>query len=555
MRYLPFKLEPGHLATPLKTRAQLLSTIRQRSRKPRELGFRKVSSNSPERFRSWKIGPDDPLDSGFRFIRKHLVRPPTSRQLNESPGPRLRKISSASSPPPLPPEEGGTQFGSNRSNDRASIPSHRPETLIQAGKLLDHGRPVVSPILARDACRCSKCIDPSDRQRQFSYANIPTNISFRDITHVPGKNDTLVRWLHDAEPHEPGDPSIFTEATIANLKNEFRNRTRWAVYDRPQKLWDAESFRRETTRIEFNDYMNDRPSLAAAVHLLWRDGLVFIDGVPESESSVAAIVNRIGPLMQTFYGPTWDVRSVPNAKNVAYTSKYLGFHMDLLYMRDPPGFQFLHYVHNSSEGGESRFADTFRAVDTLYTENKAHVHTLTHNEVRYEYDNDGFFYSDSKPTILRRSKLNLPSRNPIGAVHPTLMREVGHVFWSPPFVGNLSPHLGHEQLVKFVTASKAFADILERPENVVEEKMDSGTCVIFDNLRIVHARNAFDLNSGRRWLRGAYLNRQDFISKAVSLMPDMPVVRNVPVDPPQEYSNQPFNEGGQSTPYQVFHVD
>ena len=79
-------------------------------------------------------------------------------------------------------------------------------------------------------------------------------------------------------------------------------------------------------------------ALAEALQLLWRDGLVFVDGVPESEASVSQIVNRIGPLMNTFYGPTWDVRSVPDAKNVAYTAKYLGFHMDLLYMREPPAF-------------------------------------------------------------------------------------------------------------------------------------------------------------------------------------------------------------------------
>jgi hypothetical protein len=94
-------------------------------------------------------------------------------------------------------------------------------------------------------------------------------------------------------------------------------------------------------------------------------------------------------------------------------------------------------------------------------------------------------------------------------------------------VGNLPPRLPHHRLAEFVEASKAFADTLERPENVVEEKMDSGTCVIFDNLRIVHARNSFDLNSGKRWLRGAYLNRQDFVSKAVSVMDSMPMHRFV----------------------------
>lgn len=59
-------------------------------------------------------------------------------------------------------------------------------------------------------------------------------------------------------------------------------------------------------------------------------GLVLIDGVPELETSVERIGERIGPLRDTFYGRTWDVKDKPNAENVAYTSKHLGLHMDLL---------------------------------------------------------------------------------------------------------------------------------------------------------------------------------------------------------------------------------
>lgn len=262
--------------------------------------------------------------------------------------------------------------------------------------------------------------------------------------------------------------------------------------------------------------------LARSLHLLWRDGLVFIDQVPESEESVRTIVERMGPLQNTFYGPTWNVRSVPQAKNVAYTSKYLGFHMDLLYMRDPPGLQFLHCIHNSCTGGESRFADTFKAVDELYSQadGPEMVQTLITHRVRYEYDNDNFFYSDAKPTI--QVSAETPRDTVLLAQNPDLMRRVEHVFWSPPFVGNIDSSQPHGELVKFIRASKAFSDILENPDNVVEEKMDSGTCVIFDNQRIVHARNEFDANSGKRFLKGAYLAHQDFESKAVSLQGLMP---------------------------------
>ncbi|EXJ58442.1 hypothetical protein A1O7_05867 [Cladophialophora yegresii CBS 114405] len=393
--------------------------------------------------------------------------------------------------------------------------------MLSKGMLLDAlGKPIVSPILARDACKCADCIDPSDRQRNFSYANIPTDISFSSVSHNPKTGESLVSWRNDIPPHFPGKASLFDCETVASLEKTFRNPL-WSLYNVPQRLWDSGSFTGETNRIDFNEYQTDDDVLAETLYLLWRDGLVFVDGVPESEASVSQIVTRIGPLMNTFYGTTWDVRSVPNAKNVAYTAKYLGFHMDLLYMREPPAFQFLHCIHNESVGGESRFADTFKAVDLLHARDPSKVVALMDQDIRYEYDNDGHFYSDAKPTILRNFELHVPNRPTYNAQDPLLMSNVGRVHWSPPFVGDLQ-QTQHGELVRLVSASKAFSDILERPEMVVQEKMDSGTCVIFDNLRVVHARNAFDLNSGRRWLKGAYLARQDFVSRASGLLSRFP---------------------------------
>ena len=38
------------------------------------------------------------------------------------------------------------------------------------------------------------------------------------------------------------------------------------------------------------------------------------------------------------------VESVPQPINVAYSSAYLSYHMDLVYYESPPGLQFLHCV-------------------------------------------------------------------------------------------------------------------------------------------------------------------------------------------------------------------
>jgi hypothetical protein len=40
----------------------------------------------------------------------------------------------------------------------------------------------------------------------------------------------------------------------------------------------------------------------------------------------------------------FDVRDMPNSKNIAYTSVHLQFHMDSMYYEAPPGILLLHSI-------------------------------------------------------------------------------------------------------------------------------------------------------------------------------------------------------------------
>ena len=257
--------------------------------------------------------------------------------------------------------------------------------------------------------------------------------------------------------------------------------------------------------------MNKSSVLAKAIQLLVKDGLLFLSGVPKDPESVGRIAERIGPIRNTFYGRTWDVRSVPNAKNVAYTNQYLGFHMDLLYMNEPPGFQLLHCIENSCSGGESRFADTFKAFDILMRDWESVYDLLGKPVFQHEYSNDGHYYTCTKPFVQTFKSLGSLPRWVNGG-ESDITRKIRRIHWSPPFLGAV--HLKSTELRRVHAALKEFSKILEQPETVVERKMEPGTCVVFDNLRVVHARNSFDVNSGKRWLRGAYVDAQDVWTKA-----------------------------------------
>jgi alpha-ketoglutarate-dependent taurine dioxygenase len=265
--------------------------------------------------------------------------------------------------------------------------------------------------------------------------------------------------------------------------------------------------------IDYNDYILDDKAAFKALKYLESHGLVFLTNVPDcstsdSSASLNNIVSRIGPIRSTFYGLTWDVRSVPEAINVAYTNKFLGLHMDLCYLDLTPQFQFLHSLRARAPGGESIFSDSLRAAETLRSEDPRLFRALVEFPVTFHYYNAGQSYRQVRKTVELEDPTDLTS--PIRLLN-----------WSPPFQGpfeiNTTPTGGKIGLNDFLKAAKKFDALIGDPANLWEYRMKESDCVIFDNRRVLHARRAFDNSKGERWLKGAYLDRDVFASRLARL--------------------------------------
>ena len=371
----------------------------------------------------------------------------------------------------------------------------------------------INSIYLRDACDCTQCVDSSTRQRNYSFIDIPVLI--KPVLKEVDENHTYhVSWENDVPGFDESHISCFPASRIEQLittSDERRGNPRTSKLLKSQ-LWDKAAFTEQGCWMEYDDYVNDSSSLKSAVSALRRDGLIFVKNVPPEASSVGKVAERIGPLRNTFYGTTWDVRSVANAKNVAYTSKYLGFHMDLLYMDSPPDFQLLHCIRNSCAGGESRFVDTYRAARILQEQAPEMALALRRTMVKYTYDNDGHYYTHSHKIF--DTGIGRPAWLAADVQIPASWRDTGNINWSPEFMDVPGiERMDEERTRKFLTAARMFAEITEREDLVYQIKMEEGTCVIFENRRVAHARNAFEMQSGERWLRGAYLDYDAFWSK------------------------------------------
>jgi hypothetical protein len=74
--------------------------------------------------------------------------------------------------------------------------------------------------------------------------------------------------------------------------------------------------------------------LLRAITQLQRTGILFLRDVPDTDTSdagceVRKMAARFAEVRDTFYGDVWNVKSMEESTNIAYTTLFLGLHMDL----------------------------------------------------------------------------------------------------------------------------------------------------------------------------------------------------------------------------------
>lgn len=358
----------------------------------------------------------------------------------------------------------------------------------------------------RDACKCVRCVDPHSKQKNFQTTDIPTNIAISTVRRLED-GSRLICWKNDI----PGLGSERLGEHTTTLSSNFFVKDEPPLRRSVPILWNRWVLEENIQYVMYEDLI-DSASIVSETRLfrvleaLYQWGIVIIRGVPKGDdvsgstftSSVEKIAKSIGPIRDSFYGRTWDVKSVPEARNVAYTSKYLGLHMDLLYMADPPGLQLLHCIKNTADGGESIFSDSFHAACKLPISD---YELLTQTSIPYRYENAGENYQHSHRVI----EINGPQR---GGYRTRFIR---HVNYSPPFQ-DVFPLPG-ANYSRFLKALKSFAGHVEAEKNIYEYKLQEGECVIFDNRRVLHGRRQFSMMGGERWLKGAYVDTDAFKSR------------------------------------------
>jgi len=231
---------------------------------------------------------------------------------------------------------------------------------------------------------------------------------------------------------------------------------------------------------------------------LLQQGMAFLSEVPCTESGLLDAMAPLGQVSATNYGLAFDVRSVPQPENLAYSDLGLGLHTDNPYREPVPGFQSLHALLTTTEGGDSLLADGFALAEHLRATDPRSFELLTRTRVPFHYR------SREADLYAERPLIQLDCEEGIAAVH-----------YNNRSIAPLPPDAAGSG--EFYAAYRRFAALLREPRWQVRYRLRDGDLVMFDNQRVLHGRTAFSSARQPRHLRGCYLSR-DSVYSAVGLL-------------------------------------
>nr|WP_298249350.1 TauD/TfdA family dioxygenase [uncultured Halomonas sp.] len=234
--------------------------------------------------------------------------------------------------------------------------------------------------------------------------------------------------------------------------------------------------------------------LAPALESVLGQGMVRLRGLPTEPGSLEAIARRIGPVRPTNFGLLFDVKAKPDPDSNAYTSIALPPHTDLPTREYHPGLQMLHCLENSVAGGQAVMLDGFAVAEALRQRNPEAFETLT--RVHWCFANtarttDYVWYSPMIRLDDRGELLEVRIADFLRGPLQTSFDEVESAY----------------------EALMTLQAMLREPEFAIRFTYAPGDLVIFDNRRLLHARDAFEGSSGHRWLQGCYMERDEVRSR------------------------------------------
>ena len=241
----------------------------------------------------------------------------------------------------------------------------------------------IHPLWLRERCQDAESIDLHTGQRLADPSDLDLQIGLTSVTEVEsGRYRIRFTDGHEADFLAR---EILAEAALPPGDHDCP----------PVQLWDGTLG--EVPRAAWVAQPSDEVK-ASWLKTFLELGFIIFTGVPTESKAVLHVGSAFGFVRDTNFGVYFDVRSVPDAIDLAYTSLFLDPHTDNPYRSPVPGVQLLHCLVNETTGGLSTLVDGFAAAEALRSQDPAGFKILTHTPVRFRF-------RDTDTELVRSSSL------------------------------------------------------------------------------------------------------------------------------------------------------
>jgi len=336
----------------------------------------------------------------------------------------------------------------------------------------------------RDNCHCDDCVTSLSKEQVFEICDVPFDI--KPLSVELSKNNTInIVW--DYEEHKSSyHASWLKEHCYSEESREKRIMS--------PKVWDKNVIAKELPTYHYDAVMNDEEVLLNWLYDQRDYGISKIENVENELKTVQKVAERISFIRQTNFGMVFNVISKPNANSAAYTNLKLPLHTDLPTRELQPGLQFLHCLVNDASGGESILVDGFKIAEHIRANHPEEYISLTTLPMSFYNKDKKSDYRFDSPMILTDEKGNISE-----------IRMANFLRGPMDIAG--------KDIESFYKAYRLFIMLTRDESFQYFHRLNAGDLIAFDNRRILHARNAFNLEEGNRHLQGCYVDKDELLSR------------------------------------------
>ena len=334
---------------------------------------------------------------------------------------------------------------------------------------------------------CPTAHDKDSRHRMFNILQVSENIKAKNFK-INDDGNLIIEWS------EGDHTSCYDLNWLRKNCYTLKNRQK---YISPYKIWNNSlQSDLDSISVEHDEIISSNQGLIKWLEILHHKGIAIVKNAPIEKESAFPVLNRISHTRETFFKTPFEVINIPKPNNSAYSAHALQNHMDLPWFETPPGYQFLHCLINSAEGGDSSAVDGFAVADYLRNNEQEIFQTLVDVPLKFR-DKD---YTQESIRSFHASAISLTKDN-----------DYNDIRFSVATMDALDCH--PEIMDKVYKAHHKFGNLLHNDNFQIKFRLNPGDIFSFNNRRVLHGRTAFDPNSGHRHLQGYYIDRDEILGR------------------------------------------